>query len=181
MLHLKLGQQGEYALTLNLLGHLSVEQEDWTQARSFFDRALAVARDCGDSWLSRNVLQGLAFCAAHDGELERAAGHAREALELGFALEDADAVHDVALLCEVAARRRRRVLAGLLWSAVERLEQDLESRWLWEEERARVQALLGQPSRAFTFGLACGYGMSIEEVLSRAYRLPGAQSPEKLH
>ena len=176
-LNLELGQSAEYALTLSLLGYLAIVQEDWTQGRSSFEQALTIARDRGDSWLSWNILTNLASCEVHDGELERAAGHAREALELGFALEDADVIHAVALLCEVAAKRRRRVLAGVLWSAIERLEQDLESRFQWEEERARVQELLGQPDRAFTFGVACGYAMSIEEVLSRAYRLPGARPP----
>ena len=114
-LNLELGQQAEYALTLTLSGYLGVEQEDWTRARSFFERALVVTRDVGDSWLRSNVLQSLAYCGIQNGELERAAGLAREAIQLGFALEDVDVVHTVALLCEVAAKRRRRVLAGLLW------------------------------------------------------------------
>lgn len=176
-LHRQLGQQGEYALTLNLSGFLCIEQEDLTQARNFFERALAVTLDRGDSWLSHNVLHNLADCELHEGELEQAAGHARESLELGVALGGSDVVHDVALLCEIAAKRRRRVLAGLLWSAVERLEQDLRGEWQWERERARVQAQLNQPERAFEFGVAYGYAMSIEDVLSRAYRLPGVRSP----
>ena len=119
------------------------------------------------------MLQSLAYCGIQNGELERAAGLAREAIQLGFALEDVDVVHTVALLCEVAGEATTAVLAGLLWSAVERLEQDLEDRWewQWEKERARVEAVLGQPDRAFEFGVACGYAMSVEEVLSRCLPL----------
>ncbi len=150
-----------------------VAWDEWSRGNrargvALTEEALALARETGDSWWAAGLLSALAEKAWEQGDLARSAVLSRESVSLGHELGNAHTlVYGFGLLAGLAAEAGDQERAGLLWGAVDALEEsgeflDAESRALYERP---VLALSGAE---FETARAEGRAMTLDEAVELA-------------
>jgi predicted ATPase/DNA-binding SARP family transcriptional activator len=126
-LYRKLGDsEGEWLVTTNL-GELELASGNYERATELLERAVAVATANGDLEAAAMSLHGLGDVALGQGEIALSAERYREAISLSRELAGGrrNTCSCLAGLASVAGERRQVERAGLLWGAVESLEEQL--------------------------------------------------------
>ena len=166
------------AVTLDLLGYIAATREDWPRACAFHEQSLEIARATGDGWMLAHSANNLAEGLLRRGEPERAAALASEAVARAREVGLIDViVSSVALFAVALAHCGEEREAGMMWSAVERIEHEMdERRWQWEEDRIGIEALLGERSPAFERGLEDGFAVTTDVLIEQA--LPAGGEPQ---
>jgi hypothetical protein len=151
-----------------MLGAFALVRGDRTEARTFLEESVALAREFGDSWQLEYSLLNLTEVALEDGDLGRAGDLGREGLtrarEIGAEMSTA---WGLTLLSITAARRGDPPRAGRLWVAAEQLDRELRET-MWRRESAHYEEMLGERGSAFERGREDGRAMSLEEAVAYA-------------
>jgi predicted ATPase/class 3 adenylate cyclase len=164
----ELGAEGEVALSLSLLGHVAYARGDVEKAVDLWERSVVLARRRGILWMLASNLHSLADTRFERGELDAARDLCREAIrrsrELG---EESGTMVCLGLFSTIAALSGDDEKAGLLWGAVERLDEELgESYVRGDLERYREQ--LGDRGPEFGAARSRGRTLTLEEATAVA-------------
>jgi tetratricopeptide (TPR) repeat protein len=140
-------------------------------------KAAEAAREIGFVWWEGLSLSVAAGFALRLGRLDDAEELTLRALPLGAEIGDGQVtVSGLAVLAWIAAARRDLPRAGILWGAVEVVEQSGWSLGSWAEERDEAAAATVQADDpAFQAGVAEGRQLSIEDAVRIAV---GDSSPD---
>lgn len=126
-LYRKLGDSdGEWLVTTNL-GELELASGNYEGATELLERAVAIATANGDLEAAAMSLHGLGDVALDQAKIALSAERYREAISLARELAGGrrNTCWCLAGLASVAGERRQVERAGLLWGAVESLEEQL--------------------------------------------------------
>jgi predicted ATPase len=166
--HRELGEKGETMLALHMLGAFASERGDRNEARLLLEEAAAICHELGDTFFLPYNLLNLAEVALEEGDLEYAEALSREGLDVARDIGDEMMeVYALALLSISAARRGELALAGRLWGAAERHEQELGPT-LVEIDDPHYRELLGEPGPIFERGREKGRAMALDEAVALA-------------
>jgi len=169
------GNEHSFALILNNLGNLALEEGDLTRARTCFEESAAINRRLRQKYPLANNLVDLGFVALADARVEEAAEAFRESLGICRAERFADLlVWLVEGLAAVALERGAQIEATCLLAATPRLRAELafgaDFYPIGEEVRGRTldaaRAKLGEA--AFAAAWAEGETLSLEAALEKA-------------
>jgi predicted ATPase len=167
-LNQELGAEGEVALSVNLLGHAAYDRGDREKAAEMWGRSVELARRDGILWMLANNLDNLAELRLAGGDLEEARELCREAIVRGLELgEEPGTLVSLGLFSLIAASSGDEEKAGLLWGAVERLDEDLGETYVRADaERFREQ--LGERGPEFEKAVARGRLLTLAEAAALA-------------
>jgi predicted ATPase len=166
-IHRELGDDAEVALALHMLGTYAWERNR-DEGREMLDKSAALARDLDDAWQLEYSVLNLAELELQSGNLARAVVLCREGLDAARQLGDQfTTLWAVTQVSIVAGRRGDATLAGKLWGATERLEDEL-GETLLEKGRAEYREMLGDLGADFERGREQGHALSIDEAVELA-------------
>jgi len=163
-----LGNTSELPLSLHILGSVALERGDWATAADLLEESLGLAREAGDAWMVAGDSYQLAEAALQRGDPQSAWSAAREGLAVSHGLGDQlTALICLGFLAAAAAQGGERRLAGLLWGAAERLDEDLGES-MWRRERRQVEERLTQRGADFEQGVEEGRELGLDEAVALA-------------
>jgi hypothetical protein len=160
---------GEW-IVLNNLGELERDEHAYDRAADLLAQAVAVARRLGDAESMAMSLHGLGDVALEVGDVEAAARHYRESLRITRTLKGRaqNVCFCLAGLASAAAASRETFNAGLLWGALEALEDELGMP-LPTRARSRYEGrLLGLDEAAFAAAVQEGRELTLDAALEQA-------------
>jgi non-specific serine/threonine protein kinase len=161
------------AITLRVLGDLSLLADDYQQAEKHYQQCLEVSRLAGDKRRIAVALACLASVAMHRGEYHQAELLERESLELEVELGTKYYIAMIlAILSGPVAMQGRPEQAAILLGASENILQTLGAKLQPVDQRdvAHYRAAIREQldGRSFERALAEGRGMSFEQAVSFA-------------
>jgi hypothetical protein len=166
----EIGDELGIAAAQHHLGGKALEAGDYTQARAAFEQAVSIRRRLASAWALSPSLHSLGDCELLDGRVSEADARYRESLGLSVELQSPRMMaYCLAGLASVAAMDGRPEAAGVLWAAVETIEQDHGFRLLGAE-RERYERLLPEADPMFAEALLQGRSLSFEEAVAHAER-----------
>jgi tetratricopeptide (TPR) repeat protein len=126
---------GQWIVTNNL-GELEREAENYELAGELLEAAIAIAEDAGDLEAAAQSIHGLGDLALAQGQLARAESLQRKAISIIVSLPSGPRTHpgvlrelnlcwSLAALASIAATNGDGQRAGVLWGALETLEEQL--------------------------------------------------------
>ena len=166
----EIGDEIGIAAALHHLGGKALEAGDYTQAREAFEQAVSIRRRLASAWALAPSLHSLGDSELLEGRVSEAGIHYRESLRLSVELQSPRMVaYCLAGLASVAAVDGQPDAAGLLWAAVENIEQEHGFRLLGAE-RERYERLLPEADPKFEDAHLRGGATSLEEAVAHAER-----------
>jgi tetratricopeptide (TPR) repeat protein len=164
----EIGYQFGLVESLHILSGAYRERGDLAGCQELLEESLGIAREIDDElWIGWD-LGMLAFIARLRGDLERAwalgCEAAARARQRNSAFELLTGLAELAVIAALSGDRRR---SALLWGATERLDAEL-GQSLFETERDRLAAELGERDEAFEAAVAEGHALELDEVLELA-------------
>ena len=162
------------ARTLHYIGEESRDEGDRAGARRAFEESLDVMRELGDNAFVMASLHGLGDLELDAGAYAEAAQRYRESLLLSLELDvPRFVVYALAGLACCAAAEGDPARAGLLWGAVETLEQQPGLRIL-SFERERYERMLEDVARdpGFRSAVADGRKLTQDDAVREALQTP---------
>jgi predicted ATPase/class 3 adenylate cyclase len=166
-IHRELGDKAEMALALHMLGIFGWEQNP-DEARALLEESVELARELHDLWQFEYSVLNLAELELESGDHGRALALCREgvdaARQLGDQMTTLWAARELSI---IAGRRGEAELAGQLWGATERLEEELGDT-LVSKDRTAYRERVGDLGAAFERGREQGRGLSIDDAVELA-------------
>jgi len=165
-IHRELGNRPELAISLHVLGSAAVMRDDWSLGRELLEESLVVAREAGDAWTVAGDAYQLAYIALNQDDPIAALSHARDGLHVAHAIGDRlTTLICLSFVAIAAARVGHARVAGVLWGAVERLDEELGDS-MWRRNRVEAEELLGDRSGEFEDGAAEGRELEFDDVVA---------------
>jgi len=173
-LAISLDARKHVAEALNLLGETARLQHKFSEANGYYRKALAIASEMGDTFMTSFFLSNMGTAFVGQGDLSSAATVLRESTGINRRAHRDNAIlsWNLRMFTEVAERNGDAVRAACLQGAAESLGQfpgfyltpaDIEN---IEGQAARVRSLLGE--EAYSSAWLRGRGMSLDEIFAYA-------------
>jgi tetratricopeptide (TPR) repeat protein len=170
---IRLGNEGWQAGAAHYLGVLETSEGDMERGEALLRESLVFYRRVGASGAVANALYGLGDAALRRSSFDVAGSCYREGLQIATDVHlERGVAYGLAGLAAVAAGQGQETRAGLLWGAVEELEDRLESR-LVARERAPYERVIERFAEdvAFNAALRKGRTIPLEEAVENALSL----------
>ena len=156
------GDVMQYVRSLLALGELEREHGVPARSRELHTRAVELALENSDPGHASYAFHGLGETALEEGELDEAAARYTEALGLAYGVGDTFCVlYCLAGLAAVAALEDDAERAGLLWGAVQSLEEDAGFLVMGFERRRYDAAIARLGGAAFDAHVAAGRELAV--------------------
>jgi predicted ATPase len=171
-MHRRLGQTGEVAIALSIVGSVNYDRGDLAGARAKFEESIALGREVGDLHMTARVHLMLGSLMIEQGEIESGVAEAQEALRIAWAQRNLiDVCMDIAAIAEACSAAGDAPRAATLWGAVERLDAALgPSQFRTPKEPPKlVPAVLED-----TASLAAGHALTTAEAVELALSIDPA-------
>ena len=157
------------------LGGIAMYERDFGDAQRFFEEAVEIARALGKHEMVANLLSNAAICASKVGDQERAAGFARESLDLHAQIRDAPGTVCALIAVEAILLARQEweslaVVSAGITTLADAMELDLEPLEAELHERAVKLASASLSLGAYTAATARGRELGHDELLAAAAR-----------
>jgi predicted ATPase len=163
---------GDRAATYHPLAKVAFDEwkrGDRDRSMALQEEALELARAAGDAWSTTLFLGQLSEMVAERGDAERAAALARESLSLAHDIGNGPStIYGLALLAWFAAADSRAHRAGVLWGAVEALEDRGEAMIDPRDRAAYEERLSALPDADFEAACEAGRALSLDEAVALA-------------
>jgi predicted ATPase/class 3 adenylate cyclase len=168
-LYVKSGVAWGRSLTSGLLGAIARDEGDEQRAFDLMAEGAALAHEFGILWWEGGLLAELASLSLNAGRVDEAEERARTSLGIANELRDRPGrVFGVGLLACVAAVRRQREHAGLLWGSIEEADA-VAPLGGWRGHRRECEAWIRRAAGAdFERGRAAGRELTLDAAVALA-------------
>ena len=160
-----------FGLCLTSLGGFAIIDQEYTEAKKYYQRCLQISKQLGFRWLSSNAIKYLGQVALRTGDIDEAHKHLTQSLkiayELGLDRDIANHLYDFAMLR--AAQDRLAEGVELVSLVLQQPARDLsrsEGGSIGENARELLADLEGRlPEEAFAAALKRGERLEIDRVV----------------